>query len=78
MDWTPIVFVTFKVLVLGTGAFFAIRWHYLQGQKENKMDKRAVLRGGAKVAAVFLLGLLGVGLFTFATSRMLGLDLTLP
>lgn len=78
MDWIPIVFVTFKVLVLVTGAFFAIKWHYLQGQKEKRMDKRAVLRAGAKVAAVFVLALMGVGLFTFETSRMLGLDLTLP
>lgn len=77
-DWIPIVFVTFKVLVLGTGAFFAIKWHYLQGQKEKKMEKRAVLRAGTKAAAVFVLALLGLGLFTFVTSRMLGLDLTLP
>ena len=78
MDWVLIVFVAFKVLVLGTGAFFAIKWHFLRGQKEKRMDKRALLREGAKVAAVFVLALLGVGLFTFATSRMLGLDLTLP
>lgn len=78
MDWIPIVFVTFKVLVLGAGAFFAIRWHYLQGQKEKKMDKRAVLCAGTKVAAVFVLALLGLGLFTIVTSRMLGLDLTYP
>jgi hypothetical protein len=78
MDWTPIVFVTFKVLVLGTGMFFAIKWHYDQGQKEKEMDKRAVLRAGGKVAAVFVLSLLGLGLFTFVLIRMLGLDLTFP
>jgi hypothetical protein len=72
MDWIPIVFVTFKVLVLGTGAFFAIKWHHDKGQKEKKMDRGAMLRAGSKVAAVFVLALLGVGLFTFATSRMLG------
>ena len=72
------VFVAFKVLVLGTGAFFAIKWHFLQGQKEKKMDRRAVLGESAKVAAVFVLALVGVGLFTLVTSRMLGLDLTLP
>jgi hypothetical protein len=77
MDWIPIVLVTFKVLVLGTGMFFAIKWHYDQGQKEE-MDKRAVLRAGGKVAAVFVLSLLGLVLVTFALSRMLGLDLTFP
>ncbi len=33
MDWFPIVFITFKVLVFGTGMFFAIKWHYDQGKK---------------------------------------------
>ena len=76
MEWIPIVLVTFKFLVLGTGMFFAIKWHYDQGKKEN--EKRAVLRAGGKVAAVFVLSLLGLGLVTFVLARMLGLDLTFP
>jgi hypothetical protein len=76
MDWIPIVFVTFKVLVLGTGMFFAIKWHYDQGKKEK--EKRAVLLAGGKVAAVFVLSLLGLVLVTFVFARMLGLDLTFP
>lgn len=28
MEWIPIVFVIFKVLVLGTGMFYAIKWHF--------------------------------------------------
>jgi hypothetical protein len=72
MDWIPIVFVTFKVLVFGTGMFFAIKWHYDQGKK--KKEKRAVLRAGGKVVAVFVLSLLGMGLVTFILIRMLGLD----
>lgn len=78
MDWTPIVFVTFKALVLGTGMFFAIKWHYDQGKKGKEMEKRAVLRAGGKVAAVFVLSLLGLGLVTFVLIRMLGMDLTFP
>jgi len=80
MDWIPIVLVTFKVLVLGTGMFFAVKWHYDQGkkEKEREKDKRAVLRAGGKVAAVFVLSLLGLGLATFVLARMLGLDLTFP
>jgi hypothetical protein len=35
MDWFIIVFVTFKVVVLGTGMFFAIKWHYDQGKKKQ-------------------------------------------
>jgi hypothetical protein len=76
MDWIPIVFVTFKALVLGTGMFFAIKWHYDQGKKEK--EKRAVLRAAGKVAAVFVLSLLGLVLLTFVLARKLGLDLTFP
>ena len=76
IDWIPIVFVTFKVLVLGTGMFFAIKWHYDQGKKGK--DKRAVLRATGKVAAVFVLSLLVMVLLTFVLARMLGLDLTFP
>jgi hypothetical protein len=72
MEWIPIVLVTFKVLVFGTGMFFAIKWHYDQGKKEK--EKRAVLRAGGKVAAVFLLSFLGLGLVTFVLIRMLGMD----
>jgi hypothetical protein len=76
MDWIPVVFVTFKFLVLGTGMFFAIKWHYDQGKKEK--ETRAVLRASGTVAAVFVLSLLGLGLVTFVLIRMLGMDLTLP
>ncbi|MFJ3046062.1 hypothetical protein ACIPEN_09535 [Herbaspirillum chlorophenolicum] len=76
MDWVPIVFVTFKVIVLGTGMFFAIKWHYDQGKKAK--ENRAVLRAGSKVAALFVLSLLGLGIATFVFSKMLGLDLTFP
>jgi hypothetical protein len=78
MDSIPIVFVTFKVLMLGTGMFFAVKWHYDQGKKEKAMDKRAVLSAAGKVAAVFLLSLVGLVLITFVLSRKLGLDLSFP
>lgn len=80
MDWIPIVLVTFKALVLGTGMFFAIKWHYDQGKKDKDRAKetRAVLRATGKVAAVFVLALLGLLFLTFFLSKKLGLDLTLP
>lgn len=40
MDWVPIVFVTFKVAVFGTGMFFAIKWHYDQGKKAKEEDRK--------------------------------------
>lgn len=78
MDWIPIVFVTFKVLVLGTGMFFAVKWHYDQGKKVTKNERRAVMHASGKVAVVFILSLLGLGLVTYFLSRALGLDLTFP
>ena len=41
MDWVPIVFITFKVLVFGTGMFFAIKWHYDQGKKAKNEASRS-------------------------------------
>ena len=80
MEWFPIVAVTFKFLVLGTGMFFAIKWHYDQGKKKKEMakaeEKRAVLRAAGKVTAVFVLLLLGLVLGTFALARRLGLDMS--
>jgi len=35
-DFFPIVFLPFKILVLGTGMFFAIKWHHDQAKKENE------------------------------------------
>jgi len=40
MDWVPVVFIVFKVLVFGTGMFFAIKWHYDQDRKQ-KMDLKS-------------------------------------
>ena len=80
MDWVPVVFVTFKLLVLGTGMYFAIKWHYDQGSKaaDKRLERRAVLRATGMAGGVFLLGLLCVGLLTYSLSTMLGVNLTLP
>ena len=77
IDWVPIVFVAFKVLVFGTGMFFAIKWHYEQAKK-GKKKQGAGLRTGGKMVAVLVLSLLGLSLLTFGLGRMLGLDLTFP
>jgi hypothetical protein len=76
IDWVPVVFVTFKVLMFVTCMFFAIKWHYDQGKKGA--DRRALLRTGGKVGAIFMLALLVVLLFTFGLAKTLGMDLNLP
>lgn len=80
MDWVPIVFIAFKVLVFGTGMFFAIKWHYEQGKKgkEGKEKQSAVLRASGKVAAIFVLSLVVLSLLAFGLGKMLDLDLTFP
>ena len=78
IDWFPVVFFTFKVLVLAIGMFFAVKWHYDQGKKGKEKEARAVLRAGGMLAAVFVLLLVGLGLATFALARKLGLDLSFP
>jgi amino acid transporter len=79
MEWIPAVFIVFKVVVLGLGMFFAIKWHYDQGKKgKGAVKRRAVLRASAIVAAVFVLLLAGLLLLTFGLGTMLGLDLTSP
>jgi uncharacterized protein YqhQ len=80
MDLFPILAGTFKALALGTAMFFAVKWHYDQGKKaqDKETEKRAVLRAAGKVAAVFVLSLLGLGLVTFVLISRLSLDLTFP
>jgi hypothetical protein len=77
MEWIPVVFVLFKGLVLGTGMFFAIKWHYDQGRKGKIEERRAVLRAAGKVAAIFALSLLALGLLTYFIVTRLRLDLGL-
>jgi len=81
MDWVPIVFITFKVLVFGTCMFLAIKWHYDQGREGRPIERRAVLRAAGKVslfAIIFVLLAAALLLATFAFSKKLGLDLTFP
>ncbi|MEK8053060.1 hypothetical protein AACH10_22595 [Ideonella sp. DXS22W] len=39
MDWIPVFLFTFKILVLGIGMFFAIKWHYDQDRKKAAQAK---------------------------------------
>lgn len=76
IDWVPVVFVTFKVLIFGACMFFAIKWHYDQGKKKGA-DTRTLLRNTAKVVAAFILALVVVLLLTFFLASRLGMDLHL-
>jgi len=75
MEWIPIAFGTFKALALAVAMFYAVKWHYDQGEKS---ETRALLRTGSMMAAFFILALLVVGTIAFVLSSMLGLDLSFP
>lgn len=75
MEWFPIIAGTFKVIVLCTGMFFAVKWHYDQGKKGKQEERRAVLRMVGKVTAIFVLLLTGLVFGTFFLAQKIGLDL---
>jgi hypothetical protein len=74
----PLFFVIFKVLVLGTGMFFAVKWHFDRGQQGRNEKTMAVVLKSVKVAGVFL-GLAFLMLYlVFTLCSRMGLDLTMP
>jgi Na+-driven multidrug efflux pump len=75
MDWVPVVFVIFKFLVLATGMFFAIKWHYDQGKKGRHKERREVLRTAGIVAVCFVLAVVVLGGVTLVLGSKFGLDL---
>lgn len=75
MDWVPIFFVFFKVIVFGTGMFLAIKWHYDQDKKKNK---GGMMRLFMKVAAIFVRSLLGLMFATVTLANLLNLDMAYP
>ena len=77
IDWVPVIFVTFKVLIFGACMFFAIKWHYDQGKKKG-VDQRTFVRTVLKLVAAFVLALVVVLAFTCGLAKMLGMDLSLP
>ncbi|CUI26636.1 hypothetical protein [Cognatishimia activa] len=40
-DFFPLVFLPFKIIVLGIGAYFAIKWHF-DREKEEKRKAKAI------------------------------------
>lgn len=74
MEWVPTVLITFKVLVLAIGMFFAVKWHY----DKNRKDRQTVVRASVTVGVIFLVSLTVLGLLTYFLAKKLGLDLSLP
>ena len=74
MDWFPVVFIIFKIVVLGIGMFFAIKWHYDQ---DKKAQKGHVLSAVGKMAAILVISLFILLFLTFMIANRIGIDLAL-
>lgn len=45
MEWVPIFLITFKLLVLGTCIFFAIKSHHDGEKEEKEKEKKRAING---------------------------------
>jgi hypothetical protein len=74
MEFFPVFFIIFKIVVLGSGMFFAVKWHYDQ---DKKIERGNVLSVVGKMGAVLVLSLVALLFGIFTLARMIGLDLDL-
>lgn len=52
MDWIPIVFITFKLTVLGTALFFSIKTHREKAKEEQEEERQRQARASGTGSAV--------------------------
>ena len=50
-NWFPIVFFPLKILVLGIGMFFSIKWHHDQDKKKKALEKERAANAAMKANA---------------------------
>ena len=54
MDWIPIVFIAFKLLVLGTAMFFSIKSHRDKQKEEQEEERQRQARASGTGSAIQL------------------------
>jgi uncharacterized membrane protein len=54
MDWIPIVFITFKLLVLGAVVFFSIKSHRDKEKEEQEEERARQARASGTGSAIQL------------------------
>ena len=54
MDWVPIVFITFKLLVLGAVVFFSIKSHHDKEKEEQEEERQRQARASGTGSAIQL------------------------
>lgn len=51
LDWFPIVLLPLKIIVVGIGWYYSVKWHYEQDQKKKNETLAAAERAAAARAA---------------------------
>jgi large-conductance mechanosensitive channel len=54
MDWIPIVFIAFKLLVIGTALFFSIKSHHDKEKEEQEEERERQARASGTGSAIQL------------------------
>ena len=52
MDWIPVVFISFKLLILGTALFFSIKTHREKAKEEQEEERQRQARAAGSGGAV--------------------------
>ena len=52
MEWIPVFFIAFKLVVLGTAAFFAINSHREGAKQEQREERERQARASATGSAI--------------------------
>ena len=52
MDWIPVVFISFKLLILGTALFFSIKTHREKAMEEQEEERQRQARASGAGGAV--------------------------
>ncbi|WP_342607512.1 hypothetical protein [Vibrio tritonius] len=72
-DWFPYLAGAFKLIILGIGAFLAIKWHFDEDKRVKEEAGEMVDQSSSikKVALILFLLLLVVILVVYATDKLL-------
>ena len=52
MDWIPVVFITFKLTIIGTALFFSIKTHREKAKEEQEEERQRQARASGTGSAI--------------------------
>ncbi len=54
MDWIPVVFIAFKLIVIGTALYFSIKTHHDKQKEEQEEERQRQARASGTGSAIQL------------------------